>query len=111
MLQLAVLGSPIFSCQQAVNLWPLAVTQLRAGAVSGITSYCCLDIKTWLPGILLESLEPKEAKSSILLDSSLPKEDYFRAVRTKIATDSSESAASLNQLTHTTLRTNCVRLS
>jgi hypothetical protein len=38
---------------------------------------------------LLDGLEPKEAKPGIVLGSSLPKEETFRALRTKVAADSS----------------------
>ena len=46
-------------------------------------------VRCGYPGILLKGLELKEAKLRIMLASSLLKEETFRALRKKIATDSS----------------------
>ena len=62
--------------------------------------------------ICREGLEPKEAKSSIVLDSLLLKEVTFRALRTKVLSSMirRESVAQLNQLVDTVLGTKLWRL-
>ena len=81
----------------------------------GKTSYCIhylsLDNQTWVPGILLEGLQPKEAKPSILQEVLLPKEGSFQHLGQSSNSIRRKSVATLTQLGHTDLRTKCVRLS